>query len=137
METEEVNPVALSFASLFSGFTGVDRIYLKSYSIGFVKMALFITYMAYLYSNTAKTIDIGSIINVPIKFQMLSFIGAIIIIIYIIDISLVSKSLLEDDALLFGTQVIWKEENFLKRTQIFAVTAAFLVAIIMYLLNNN
>lgn len=137
METEEVNPVALSFASLFSGFTGVDRIYLKSYSIGFVKMALFITYMAYLYSNTAKTIDIGSIINVPIKFQMLSFIGAIIIIIYIIDISLVSKSLLEDDALLFGTKVIWKEENFLKRTQIFAVTAAFLVAIIMYLLNNN
>jgi hypothetical protein len=137
METEEVNPVALSFASLFSGFTGVDRIYLKSYSIGFVKMALFITYMAYLYSNTPKTIDIGSIINVPIKFQMLSFIGAIIIIIYILDISLVSKSLLEDNALLFGTQVIWKEENFLKRTQIFAVTAAFLVAIIIYLLNNN
>jgi lipid-A-disaccharide synthase-like uncharacterized protein len=136
METEEVNPVALSFASLFSGFTGVDRIYLKSYSIGFIKMALFITYIAYLYSNTAKTIDIGNVTNVPIKFQMLSFIGAIIIIIYIIDISLVSKSLLEDNALLFGTQVIWKEENFLKRTQIFAVTAAFLVAIIIYLLNN-
>ncbi len=137
METQEVNPVALSFASLFSGFTGVDRIYLKSYSIGFMKMALFITYIAYLYSNTAKTIDIGSVTNVPIKFQMLSFIGAVIIIIYIVDISLVSKSLLEDNALLFGTQVIWKEENFLNRTQIFAVTAAFLVAIIIYLFNKN
>ncbi|MCP4483531.1 MAG: hypothetical protein GY823_03070 [Flavobacteriaceae bacterium] len=137
METQEVNPVALSFASLFSGFTGVDRIYLKSYSIGFMKMALFITYIAYLYSNTAKTIDIGSVTNVPIKFQMLSFIGAVIIIIYIVDISLVSKSLLENNALLFGTQVIWKEENFLKRTQIFAVTAAFLVAIIIYLFNIN
>ncbi len=137
METQEVNPVALSFASLFSGFTGVDRIYLKSYSIGFMKMALFITYIAYLYSNTTKTIDIGSVTNVPIKFQMLSFIGAVIIIIYIVDISLVSKSLLEDNALLFGTQVIWKEENFLNRTQIFAVTAAFLVAIIIYLFNKN
>ena len=64
MVTEIVNPAALSFASLFSGFTGVDRIYLKSYSIGFIKMALFITYMAYLFSNTSKTIDIGNITNV-------------------------------------------------------------------------
>lgn len=136
MEKTIVNPTTLAFSSVFSGFTGVDRIYMKSYSIGMIKMALFIAYMAFIYSNNTTTITIGNLKNVPLKFQMINFIGTILVIIYIIDLCLISKSLLENNTSIFGNKVTWKDSKFLQRTQIFAITATFLILIVIHLLKD-
>jgi hypothetical protein len=136
MEKTIVNPTTLAFSSVFSGFTGVYRIYMKSYSIGLIKMSLFIAYMAFLYSNNTTTITIGNLKNVPLKFQMINFIGTILVIIYIIDLCLISKSLLENNTSIFGNTVTWQDGKFLQRTQIFAITATFLVLIVIHFLKD-